>query len=233
MIIEYRAKDRGRTQIDWLDSWHSFSFGSFHDQTRMGVSDLRVINEDIVAPATGFATHGHKDMEILTYVLAGELAHKDSLGNGSTIRPGEIQRMSAGTGIRHSEMNPNAELSAHFLQIWIIPDQQGLAPSYEQKLLPNDIGVNGFSLIAGPEGGAAAVTVHQDAKVWVAKPNATETIAVSLAEGRTGYLHVAKGEVKAAGHVLKTGDAVSFSTGDIDQIEAQDDAEVLLFDLAI
>lgn len=232
MIREYRAQDRGRTQIDWLDSWHSFSFGSFHDQSRMGVSHLRVINEDFVAPATGFATHGHKDMEILTYVLDGELAHKDSLGNGSTIRPGEIQRMSAGTGIRHSEMNPSANSSAHFLQIWIIPDQQGLAPSYEQKQLPTDIGSNGFSLIAGPEGGEVAVTVHQDAKVWVAKLNAAQTGAVNLGAGRSGYLHVARGEIRVADRVLNTGDALSFTDSDIDQIEAQGAAEVLLFDLA-
>ena len=232
MITLYRGQDRGRTRTDWLDSWHSFSFGSFYDENRMGVSHLRVINEDVVAPKMGFATHGHQDMEILTYVLDGELAHRDSLGNGSTIRAGEIQRMTAGTGIRHSEMNPCGYASVHFLQLWILPDCHGLQPSYEQKNLPAGIGADRFSLIAGPIGGSHAVTLHQDVNVWLSTPKGGGRVDVAIEPGRVGYLHIAKGRVRASERILEGGDGLAFKIGEVTQIETMEDAELLLFDMA-
>ncbi|MEP3654617.1 MAG: pirin family protein [Litorimonas sp.] len=233
MLQHYSSDTRGNFRNDWLDSHHTFSFGSFHDPNRMGFRSLRVINEDFVAPAGGFAPHGHQDMEIITYVIDGELGHKDSLGNGSVIRPGEIQRMSAGTGIRHSEMNPSEESSVHFLQIWIEPNKFGHSPSYEQIKLAHDAGKDGFTPIATPSGGNGAISLSQNARILLGKPDAGESIDLDLEKGRFGFLHVVKGRVEIDGKTYGTGDALSFDGKTKPfAVKAQDASEILLFDLA-
>ena len=200
-MITFRDRmARGRSNIGWLDSRHSFSFADYHDPAQMGFRSLRVINEDRVAPGAGFPAHGHRDMNILTYVLAGALEHKDSLGNGATIRPGEVQRMSAGTGIVHSEFNPSKSEPVHFLQIWIIPDHVGLSPSYEQKNFPPDESAGRLRLVADPRGQDGAVTLHADARVYIAKLKAGERVAHRIEPGRGVWVQLARGHRRAQRH---------------------------------
>lgn len=231
MITVRRAGERGHTRTDWLDSWHTFSFGEYHDPRHVGFRSLRVINEDRVAPGQGFGAHAHRDMEIVTYVLEGALEHRDSLGNGSLIRPGEIQRMSAGTGIRHSEHNGSKADVVHFLQIWVQPARAGLPPGYEQRALPEGVR-GGLRLIAARAGGDGAVTIHQDAAIHAAQLAADATVEHALAAGRHAWLQVIRGAVTANGEALRAGDGAAFSDEPAVQLRADADAELLLFDLA-
>lgn len=233
MTQHFDTLTRGQFRNDWLRSHHSFSFGEFHDPNRMGFRSLRVINEDHVAPAGGFAPHGHRDMEIITYVLEGELGHEDSLGNGSVIRPGEIQRMSAGTGIRHSEMNASQTNPVHFLQIWVEPNKAGHAPSYEQVQLSAEAGKNGFSAIATPEGGEGAISLNQDAILSVSKPKTNETVDVMLEGNRYGFLHIVSGQIDIDGKLYRAGDGIGFDGTDVPfALTARKPSEVLFFNLA-
>lgn len=231
-MIRIHDRDiRGKTKTGWLDSKHTFSFGDFRDPTRMGFRSLRVINDDVVIPGAGFDTHPHSDMEIITYILKGELAHKDSLGTGSTIRPGEVQRMSAGTGIFHSEFNPSNDNPVHLLQIWIRPEKRGLAPSYEQKPFVAKEGV--FTLLGDRRGTDGAITIHQDVKLLVAALHDEQDASYTFDKGRGGFLHVAKGWISLNGEDLKEGDGAEITDVDTITLHAKaDGAEVLLFDLA-
>lgn len=222
---------RGATNIGWLDSKHTFSFGGFQDPNRMGVSALRVINEDHVIPGAGFGTHGHRDMEIFTYVVSGALAHKDSLGNGSVIKPGDIQLMTAGTGIEHSEMNASDDDPVHFFQIWILPNATGHPAAYQQVEMPESAGRGGFTPIVTPEGGDGKVSIHQDAVISVAKPEEGEVVTAEIAEGRSGFLQVIKGDVRLDGETLRGGDGVEFEGGQALEITANTEAELMQFDL--
>ncbi|NJM65333.1 MAG: pirin family protein [Acaryochloris sp. RU_4_1] len=230
--LVHDRQTRGHTQINWLDSYHTFSFGEFYDANRLGFRALRVINEDRVLPSAGFATHSHRDMEIVTYVLEGALQHQDSLRNGAIIRPGDAQIMSAGTGITHSELNASASEPVHFLQIWLLPDRQGLQPGYEQKHFPLEQRQNQLCLMADPQGRAGAVTIHQDTQIYAAVLTAGEQITYPLAGDRYGWLQVARGRVLFHGESLQAGDGVQLSGGKMLTIETPDQAEVLLFDLA-
>ena len=227
MIQIRKAHDRGHANHGWLDSWHTFSFADYHDPRHVHFSVLRVINEDRVIPGEGFPTHPHRDMEIITYVLEGALEHKDSLGTGSVIRPGEIQRMSAGTGIRHSEFNHSQSEPVHFLQIWILPNRQGVQPSYEQKRIGLD---SQLRLLASPDGRDGSVTIHQDACVYAALLNSGE-VTHTLAPGRRAWLQVARGAVNLNGTLLHAGDGASIEQESSLRLAADDSAEVLLFDL--
>jgi redox-sensitive bicupin YhaK (pirin superfamily) len=232
MITLRPAAERGLTRIDWLDSRHSFSFGSYMDPRHMGFRALRVINDDRVAPGAGFPTHGHRDMEILTYVLDGALAHADSLGTGSTIARGDVQVMSAGTGIRHSEFNPAADKPVHFLQIWLLPAKQGLAPRYDQTRTRVLDAPGRLHLVAAPEGGVdGAVTVHQDVRLHAGLLRAGARIEHRLAAGRAAWLHVASGTVTIDGVELGDGDGAAIEDVARLAIVARADSEVLLFDL--
>jgi quercetin 2,3-dioxygenase len=231
MITIRRAGDRGHTRIDWLDSWHTFSFGEYYDPKHVDFRALRVINEDRVAPGGGFGTHAHRDMEIVTYVLEGALEHRDSLGNGSIIRPGEIQRMSAGTGIRHSEFNQSKTDAVHFLQIWVMPERAGLPAGYEQRALPPDVR-GGLRLIASRDGRDGSVTIHQDAAIHAAQLAAGASAEHALASGRHAWLQVAQGAVTVNGEGLQAGDGAAISDEPSVAVRADADAEVLLFDLA-
>ncbi len=221
---------RGHTRTGWLDSRHTFSFGQFMDQSRMGFGPLRVINDDRVIPGAGFPTHGHRDMEILTYVLSGALAHKDSLGNGSIIRPGEIQRMSAGTGITHSEMNGSEADPVHFLQIWIEPERQGIAPSYEQVEISNEM--DNWTLIAGPDSAKGAVKLHQDVKLYAAKPSAGSIVKLNDDSSRKSFVHVIDGELEVGSDILRPGDALEAQAGFEAGLKAKADSHLLYFDVA-
>jgi len=226
-----RATDRGHANHGWLDSWHSFSFADYHDPAHMGFGPLRVINEDRVQPGMGFGTHGHRDMEIISYVLEGALEHKDSMGNGSVIRPGNVQRMSAGTGVRHSEYNPSASEGVHFLQIWIEPAERSVAPGYEEKNFDTASKRGRLRLIASPDGREGSVTIHQDALVYTALLDGAETATQSLAPGRRLYVHVARGEVTANGQKLLAGDALKATGASVVRLEAGRNSEVIVFDL--
>ncbi len=230
MILIHDRDIRGTTKTGWLDSKHTFSFGHFRDPTRMGFRALRVINDDLVIPGAGFSTHGHSDMEIITYILKGELAHKDSLGTGSTIRPGEVQRMTAGSGIEHSEFNPSNDNGVHLLQIWILPEERGLAPSYEQKSITPKSG--GFALVGDRHGTDGAVTIHQDVRMLVAQLKDGEETSYDFQKNRAGFLHVARGAITLNGELLKEGDGAEISDVAAITIAAKADSEVLLFDLA-
>ena len=232
MITPRKGSDRGRTKIDWLDSRHSFSFGDYYDPANMGFRTLRVINEDRVVPGAGFPTHPHRDMEIVTYVLEGALEHKDSLGNGSIIRPGEAQRMSAGTGITHSEFNHSKTEPVHFLQIWIVPSSRGITPGYEQKTIDDAKSHGSFATIASPENGDKSVKLHQDAALSVAKLATGKSVTANLKKGRHGWVQVAHGEVAVNGTSLAQGDGASISDEEKLSIVAKSPAEVLFFDLA-
>jgi redox-sensitive bicupin YhaK (pirin superfamily) len=226
------AAERGHARFDWLDSRHSFSFGGYHDPRHMGFRALRVINEDRVRPGRGFETHHHEDMEIVTYVLSGSLAHRDSLGNGSAIEPGEVQRMTAGTGIEHSEFNHSKDAAVHFLQIWILPRVRGLAPGYEQRAFPLAERTGELLLVASSDGREGSVTVHQDVELRAGRLPAGARVAHALRPGRHAWLQVARGAVEADGAKLAAGDGLAVSDEPGIAIAALDDAEVLLFDLA-
>jgi redox-sensitive bicupin YhaK (pirin superfamily) len=226
-----RSKERGYADHGWLKSYHSFSFADYFDPKHVEFGPLRVINEDRVAAGQGFGTHSHRDMEIISYVLAGELAHRDSIGNGSTIRPGDVQRMSAGRGVRHSEFNPSPASLVHFLQIWIQPNVQGIEPSYEEKRFAADEKRGRLRLIASPDQGEGSVLIHQDARVYAGLFDGAERASLSIAPNRLMYVHVARGTVQANDVALEAGDALKLS--DTPQLQLQDgrDAEVLVFDL--
>ncbi|HEV7476282.1 MAG TPA: pirin family protein [Burkholderiales bacterium] len=225
-----RSGERGHANHGWLDSYHSFSFADYHDPQHMGYGPLRVINEDRVQPGQGFGTHGHRDMEIISYVLEGALAHKDSMGTGSTIVPGDVQRMSAGNGVRHSEFNQEKAKVTHFLQIWIEPSVSGIAPSYEQKHFSAAEKRGRLRLIASPDGADGSVSIHQDARVHAGLFDGAERASYSLPQGRLGYVHVARGSVQANGKKLAAGDALKTDAAEI-RIEGGEQAEILLFDL--
>ena len=231
MIAVRPAAERGHADHGWLDTRHTFSFASYHDPRHMGFRSLRVINEDRVQPAEGFGTHAHRDMEILTWVLEGALEHKDSMGNGSVIRPGDLQRMSAGTGVTHSEFNPSREAPVHFLQIWLLPRERGLPPGYEQKGFPQEARRGLLRLIAAGDGREGAVTIHQDADVWTALLQPGESVRHALAPGRYAWVHVARGAVSLNGSTLGAGDGAAVSDESALEITAAAGAEVLLFDL--
>jgi redox-sensitive bicupin YhaK (pirin superfamily) len=232
MITVRRADERGGADHGWLDTRHTFSFADYHDPRHMGFRALRVINEDRVQPGAGFPTHGHRDMEIISYVLAGALEHKDSMGTGSVIRPGDVQRMSAGTGVRHSEHNHSATDLVHFLQIWLEPARRGLAPGYEQKRFPEAERRNRLRLVASPDGGEGAVTIHQDARVYATLLAPGATVRLDLAPGRHAWVQVARGAVSVDGRALGAGDGAAISDEPTVTLTATGDAEVLVFDLA-
>lgn len=227
-----KAADRGNANFGWLNSWHTFSFGDYFDPEHMGFGPLRVINDDTVAPGGGFPTHGHRDMEIISYVLDGALEHKDSIGTGSVIRPGDVQRMSAGTGIRHSEFNASGEAPVHFLQIWIIPEREGIAPGYEQKAFEASEKRGKLRLVASRDGREGSVTVHQDADLYVTLLSGDDEVRHDLEPGRAGWLHVARGSAMVNGRLLEAGDGAAISEPGAITMTAQGEAEVLVFDMA-
>jgi hypothetical protein len=231
MITLRRSADRGYADHGWLKSFHTFSFADYHDPAHMGFGNLRVINDDRIAPGTGFGTHGHRDMEILSYVLDGELAHKDSTGTSSTIRPGDVQRMSAGRGVLHSEFNGSHSQPVHFLQIWILPNVTGIAPEYEEKRFEPEDKRGHLRLIASPTGEQGSVTIHQDARVYVGLFAGDEQAALDVAPGRRVYLHVARGRITANGEALVAGDALKLTGEPALRLARGEDAEVLAFDL--
>ena len=231
MIELRKADERGHANHGWLDTNHSFSFADYYDQRHMGFGPLRVINDDRIGAGAGFGMHGHKDMEIITYVLEGELAHKDSMGNGSVIRPGDVQRMSAGTGVRHSESNPAPDRHTHLLQIWIEPNVLGIAPGYEEKRFDKTEKRGRIRLIASPDGSGGAVKIHQDARVYAGLFDGAERDSIAVASGRRIYLHVARGEVSVNGIALKAGDGLKAIDESKIEINQGRQAEVLLFDL--
>lgn len=231
MIVLRKATERGYAHHGWLESWHSFSFADYRDPDHVHFGPLRVINEDIVQPSTGFGTHGHRDMEILTYVLSGALRHRDSMGHGEDIRYGEVQVMSAGTGVQHSEVNPSPNEAVHLLQIWIIPDTQDLTPGYQQKEFPLADKKARWCLLASPDAVQGSLLIHQDARVFAARMDGTETLEHTLATGRKAYLHVARGGLQANGHELVAGDALMYEDEKIVELKAAKEAEVLLFDM--
>lgn len=226
-----RSTERGHADHGWLKSYHSFSFADYFDPKHVEFGPLRVINEDRVAAGQGFGTHGHRDMEIISYVLEGELAHRDSIGNGSTIRPGDVQRMSAGRGVRHSEFNPSPASLVHFLQIWIHPNVEGIEPSYEEKRFTPEAKRGRLRLIASPDQSEGSVLIHQDARVYAGLLDGAETASLSVAQGRLIYVHVARGSVQANGVALEAGDALKLSETPQLQLQNGHDAEVLVFDL--
>jgi redox-sensitive bicupin YhaK (pirin superfamily) len=231
MIEIRKSEDRGRADHGWLRSYHTFSFADYYDPENMGFGHLRVINEDRIQPGTGFGTHGHRDMEIISYVLEGALAHKDSMGTGSTIVPGDVQRMSAGRGVRHSEFNPSKTSPVHFLQIWIEPARAGIDPGYEQTHVAAADKRGRLQLIASPDGRAGSVTIHQDATVWAALLDGDEAARHELAPGRRAYVHVARGGIRVNGTALAAGDAAMIEGERSVVLDHGQSAEVLLFDL--
>jgi len=232
MMTLRRSADRGHADHGWLKSFHSFSFADYYDPRHMGFGALRVINEDRVAPGMGFGTHGHRDMEIISYVLDGELAHKDSMGTGSVIRPGDVQRMSAGTGVRHSEYNHAADRTTHFLQIWIEPARTGIAPSYEEKRFEAADKRGRLRLIGSPDGALGSVLIHQDARLYAGLFDGAESARLELDQRRRVYVHVARGEVTVNGQELAAGDALALQEVAELSIDQGREAEVLVFDLA-
>jgi len=233
MLTLRRAEERGRANFGWLDSRHSFSFGDYHDPAHMGFGPLRVINDDRVAPGGGFPTHPHSDMEIVSYVLEGALEHKDSLGTGSVIRPGDVQRMSAGTGIRHSEYNASQMQPVHFLQIWIVPERKGLEPGYEQKAFSNEEKRGKLRLVGSRNGRDGSVTIHRDVDFYATLLNEDEAASHTLKPGRTAWVQVAQGTAKLNGEQLYPGDGVAIEeAGVIALAGTSPDAEILLFDMA-
>jgi redox-sensitive bicupin YhaK (pirin superfamily) len=232
MITIRKAEERGHFDFGWLNTYHSFSFGDYYDPKHEQFRALRVINEDFVAPGRGFPTHGHRDMEIVTYILQGALEHRDSMGTGSIIRRGDAQRMSAGTGVRHSEANPSAEAPVHLLQIWILPAEQGMQPEYEEKKFSDDEKRNRLRLIVSPEGSDGSVRIHQDAKIYASLLDEQQEVAHALGNGRSAWLQVAAGSVSLNDIALKQGDGAAVSGESNLRITAPEPAEVLLFDLA-
>lgn len=231
MISKRPAGDRGRARLDWLNSYHSFSFGDYRDPAHMGVSNLRVINEDTVAPSGGFATHGHRDMEIVSYVLSGQLEHKDSMGNGSIIRPGDVQHMSAGTGVQHSEYNPSDNEPVHLLQIWLQPNRIGVKPGYAQQFFSEEERRGKLRLLVSPDGRDGSISAHQDALLYGTLLEAGEFVEYSLDGERRAWIQVARGSVSVNGVALSEGDGARIEDEQIVRIEGQQSAEVLFFDL--
>ena len=231
MLTIRKAEERGHANHGWLDTWHTFSFADYHDPREMGYGPLRVINDDTVQPGGGFGKHGHRDMEIITYVLEGALAHKDSMGNGSIIRPGSVQRMSAGQGVTHSEFNPSRDESVHFLQIWIEPNVQGVLPSYEEKDFSSGEKQGRLRLIASPDGREGSVMIHQDALAYAGLLGANDTVTHKLGTGRRAYAHIARGRIRVNGATLETGDGVKIAREGEVKLDQGEDAEVLVFDL--
>jgi redox-sensitive bicupin YhaK (pirin superfamily) len=234
MLTIRRSEDRGHFDHGWLDTRHTFSFADYRDQRFMGFSDLRVVNEDRVKPGQGFGTHGHRDMEILSYVLEGELGHRDSMGNGSTIRPGEVQRMSAGTGVTHSEQNPSRDHPVHFLQIWLLPATPGLRPGYEQRAFPTENRRGHLRVLASADGRDGSVTIHQDAAMLGAILGKGDRVRHEIPAGRVAWVQVARGEVSVNGQRLQAGDGLAAVEEAALEVvgEGIGDADVLLFDLA-
>ncbi len=225
------SNERGLADHGWLKSYHTFSFADYYDPAHMGVGPLRVINEDRVQPGAGFGTHGHRDMEIISYVLDGELAHNDSMGNGSTIRPGDVQRMSAGTGVRHSEFNASRTKPVHFLQIWIEPSVRGIEPGYEEKRFSVEDKRGKLRLVASPDRADGSLLIHQDARVYAGLFDGAERFELSVAPQRQVYVHVARGAVQVNGVPLETGDALKLATPANLTLEEGRQSEVLVFDL--
>ena len=231
MLTIRHSNDRGLADHGWLKSRHSFSFADYHDSRHMGWGNLRVINEDRIAPGTGFGTHGHRDMEIISYVLSGNLAHKDSMGNVKGIPPGDVQRMSAGSGVRHSEFNHAEGETTHFLQIWIEPNEIGVPPSYEQVNVPDDLKRGRLRLVASPEGGEGVVSLHADARLYAGLFDGAEEAEVKINADRKAYVHLIRGELTVNGQVLKEGDAALIKDESLIQLSHGKNAEVLVFDL--
>jgi redox-sensitive bicupin YhaK (pirin superfamily) len=231
MIALRKSAERGYAQHGWLESWHSFSFADYRDPAQVRFGPLRVINEDIVQPGTGFKMHGHRDMEILTYILSGTLRHRDNMGHGGDIRSGEIQLMRAGSGVMHSELNPSADASVHLLQIWIMPDRQGLTPGYWQNSIPPEAKRGRWCLLVSPDGEAGSLHIQQDARVSAACLDGVETLSYPLAPGRRAYLHVARGSLQANGYRLAAGDALKYQGEAAVELGRAQVAEVILFDL--
>jgi quercetin 2,3-dioxygenase len=232
MIVVRPAAERGIDNLGWLDSRHTFSFGHYYDPKHMGFGPLRVINEDRVQPGGGFDTHGHRDMEIISYVLEGALEHKDSIGTGSVIRPGDVQVMSAGTGIRHSEFNHSNQEPVHFLQIWVLPDAQGLKPRYDQKTFPDAEKRGRLRLVGSPDGRDGSIVIHQDAELYASLLDDGETVNHSLEPGRKAWLQVVRGEVAVNGETLRAGDGAAVERESKLAVTARaDGSEILLFDL--
>ncbi len=231
MLAIRPADERGLANLGWLDSRHTFSFGHYYDPQFMGFGPLRVINEDRVKPGQGFDTHGHSDMEIISYVLDGALEHKDSLGTGSIIRPGDVQRMTAGTGVRHSEFNASDTDPVHFLQIWVLPEQNGLEPGYEQKAFPDDEKRGRLRLVGSRDGRDGSVTIHQDVDLYASLLASGDELTYELGEGRNGWLQVARGSVRLDDNELSAGDGVALTGDRTLQLAGVDDAEILLFDM--
>ncbi len=232
MLHIRHAAERGHADHGWLDTWHTFSFADYYDPAHMGFHSLRVINEDRVAPGQGFGMHGHRDMEIVTLVLAGALEHRDSLGNGAVLRPGEFQRMSAGTGIRHSEFNPSPSEPVHLYQIWLLPAQNGLKPSYEQKAFDASEQRNRLRVVASPDARDGSLTIHQDAEIFLATLTDKARLTHPLRKDRSAWLQVLRGPVTLNGTPLQTSDGVAISAEGLLTIEDAASADILLFDLA-
>ncbi|MFO1519659.1 MAG: pirin family protein [bacterium] len=231
MIHVRRSNERGHFDFGWLNTYHTFSFGDYYDPTHMGFRDLRVINEDTVQPANGFGTHPHRDMEIITYVMEGTLKHQDSMGNGSLIRPGEVQRMSAGVGVTHSEFNPSEEHPVHFYQIWILPEKKGIAPGYEQKIFSSEEKRGKLRLVASRDGREGSLSLHQDVDLYASLLKAGDSVKLKLKPGRHAWLQVARGKVDLNGDSLQTSDGASASEEEELVVRAVSDSEILLFNL--
>lgn len=232
MIRVRKAEERGHADHGWLDTYHTFSFAGYQDPEHVHFRTLRVMNEDVVQPGQGFGTHPHRDMEIVTYVLEGALEHKDSMGNGEVLRAGEFQRMSAGTGITHSEFNPSTTEPVHLYQIWLFPESKGIEPSYEQKQFPVSEQQNQLRLVASPEAEAGSLRIHQDARVYLSQIEAEQTVTYELAEGRHAWLQVLRGSVLLNDVALDVSDGAAVSDTRNLKIQATDDAEIMLFDLS-
>jgi quercetin 2,3-dioxygenase len=232
MIQVRKAAERGHFDHGWLDTYHTFSFGDYHDPAHMGFRSLRVINDDRVQPGQGFGMHGHRDMEIVTYVLDGALEHKDSMGNGSIIKAGELQRMTAGTGVRHSEFNPSDKDWVHLYQIWLLPERNGLKPSYEELAMSEEEKRGRFRLVASPDGADGSMTIHQDARLYLAWLLPGQAVALGIEGGRATWLQVLQGSVNFLGNALSAGDGVAVTDENTVAVQAAVPSEVLLFDLA-
>jgi redox-sensitive bicupin YhaK (pirin superfamily) len=232
MIRIRKAADRGHFDHGWLDTYHTFSFADYYDPAHMGFRSLRVMNDDRVQPGQGFGMHGHRDMEIVTYVLDGALAHKDSMGNGSTIKAGQLQRMTAGTGVRHSEFNPSPSEEVHLYQIWLLPDTMGLRPGYEELALNAAEKSGRFRLVASPDGAEGSLTIHQDARLYLATLSPGQSVAQDIEPGRGGWLQVLRGDINLAGKTLSAGDGAAVTDESAISVQAVTASEVLLFNLA-
>jgi quercetin 2,3-dioxygenase len=232
VIDVIRSEQRGKADHGWLQSRHTFSFADYHNPSMMGFAKLRVVNEDWIEPGQGFGMHPHRDMEIVTYMIDGALAHKDNMGNGSVIRPGELQRMTAGTGVMHSEFNESGDEQAHLLQIWLLPERNGLTPGYEQKLFPPEEKHNRWRLVGSPDGRDGSLTIHQDVALSSTELDAGKTLDYAFEGRRRGFLQVVRGRVDTAGQVLEAGDALAIVDEAALEVKATEDAELLLFDMA-